>query len=147
MDRNGDADALDPNASGTASRLERRFGGLLIAATGFTRGSAAGAIEGGAVDAVAFGRLSIADPELPERFRLGAPPNRYDRPTLHGGRRARRHRRPRAGGVTLVHGWSHQRVEFLGRFRRRWQGRERFRRADADGVGGVGGLDQARKAA
>ena len=39
----------------------------------------------GAADAVAFGRLFIANPDLPERFRRGAPLNRYDRSTFYGG--------------------------------------------------------------
>ena len=84
-DQNSDANALDANAPDAASRFKRRFGGPLIAAGGFTRESAAAAIAGGDVDAVAFGRLFIANPDLPERFRLGAPLNRYDRATFYGG--------------------------------------------------------------
>ena len=84
-DQNSDTNALDPAAPDAASRFKRRFGGALIAAGGFTRESAAAAIAGGDVDAVAFGRLFIANPDLPERFRLGAPLNRYDRSTFYGG--------------------------------------------------------------
>ena len=84
-DQTSDTNALDPDAPDAASRFKRRFGGPLIAAGGFTRESAARAIEGGDVDAVAFGRLFIANPDLPERFRLGAPLNRYDRSTFYGG--------------------------------------------------------------
>jgi N-ethylmaleimide reductase len=36
-------------------------------------------------DAVAFGRLFIANPDLPERFRLNAPLNSLDEATLYGG--------------------------------------------------------------
>jgi N-ethylmaleimide reductase len=39
----------------------------------------------GHVDAVAFGRQFIVNPDLPERFRTGAPVNRYDRSTFNGG--------------------------------------------------------------
>lgn len=59
--------------------------GALIAAGGFIGETAAVAIAGGDVDAVAFGRLFIANPDLPERFRRGAALNRYDRPTFHRG--------------------------------------------------------------
>ena len=34
---------------------------------------------------VAFGRLVIANPDLPSRFELRAPLNRYDRSTFYGG--------------------------------------------------------------
>jgi N-ethylmaleimide reductase len=34
---------------------------------------------------VAFGRLFIANPDLPERIRRGASLNRYDRTTFYGG--------------------------------------------------------------
>jgi N-ethylmaleimide reductase len=36
-------------------------------------------------DAVAFGRKFIANPDLPERFRRGAPLNQPDRSTFYGG--------------------------------------------------------------
>ncbi len=84
-DQNSDTNALDPNAPDAASRFKRSFRGALIAAGGFTSDSAAAAVAGGTVDAVAFGRLFIANPDLPERFRLGAPLNRYDRSTFYGG--------------------------------------------------------------
>lgn len=84
-DQASDVNALDPNAPDAASRFKRRFGGPLIAAGGFTSESAAAAIAGGDVDAVAFGRLFIANPDLPERFRRGASLNRYDRSTFYGG--------------------------------------------------------------
>ncbi len=41
-------------------------------------------VEQGA-DVVAFGRLFIANPDLPERFRREGPLNHYDRPTFYGG--------------------------------------------------------------
>ena len=39
----------------------------------------------GSPDSVAFGRLFIANPDLPERMRLSVPLNRYDRSTFYGG--------------------------------------------------------------
>ena len=59
--------------------------GVLIGAGGFTRQSAAEAIAAGTVDAVAFGRLFISNPDLPLRLQRRAPLNRYDRPTFYGG--------------------------------------------------------------
>ncbi|RVU18808.1 alkene reductase [Methylobacterium oryzihabitans] len=84
-DQSSDTNAIDPDAPDAASRFKARFGGPLIAAGGFTPESAAAAIEGGNVDAVAFGRLFIANPDLPERIRRAAPFNRYDRATFYGG--------------------------------------------------------------
>lgn len=84
-DQNSDTNALDPNAPDAASRFKARFGGAVIAAGGFTRDTAAKAVASGAADAVAFGRLFIANPDLPERFRRGAALNRYDRSTFYGG--------------------------------------------------------------
>jgi N-ethylmaleimide reductase len=36
-------------------------------------------------DAVAFGRLFLANPDLPQRFRLNAPLNAPDESTFYGG--------------------------------------------------------------
>ena len=36
-------------------------------------------------DTVAFGRLFIANPDLPNRFRLGKDLKKYHRPTFYGG--------------------------------------------------------------
>lgn len=57
----------------------------LIVAGGFTKETAEEAIGEGRADAVAFGRYFIANPDLVERFRLGAPLNDYDRKTFYGG--------------------------------------------------------------
>ena len=84
-DQNSDTNALDPNAPDAASRFKARFGGKLIAAGGFTRDAAARLVAEGSADAVAFGRLFITSPDLPERFRRGASLNRYDRSTFYGG--------------------------------------------------------------
>ncbi len=48
--------------------LKRRFGGTYIANEGFDRASADAAIAAGEADAVAFGKLFIANPDLPARF-------------------------------------------------------------------------------
>ena len=84
-DQNSDTNALDPNAPDAASRLKKIFGGPLIAAGGFTQQTAEKVVAAGHADAVAFGRLFIANPDLPERFRREASLNRYDRSTFYGG--------------------------------------------------------------
>ena len=49
-------------------QLKEQFGGVYIANEGFTRESANAAIERGDCDAVGFGKLFIANPDLPARF-------------------------------------------------------------------------------
>jgi 2,4-dienoyl-CoA reductase-like NADH-dependent reductase (Old Yellow Enzyme family) len=56
-------------------QLKQAFGGVYIANEKFTRESADAAIERGDCDAVAFGKLFIANPDLPERFAEKAPLN------------------------------------------------------------------------
>jgi len=69
-----------------SARLFRRlFGGTLISAGGHTMASAQASISSGLADAVAFGRLFIANPDLPKRVRLGTVLNRHDRATFYGG--------------------------------------------------------------
>lgn len=84
-DQNSDTNGLDSSAPDAASRFRSCFGGPLIAAGGFTRETAEAAIAEGRADAIAFGRLFIANPDLPERFRRKAPLNRYHRPSFYGG--------------------------------------------------------------
>jgi 2,4-dienoyl-CoA reductase-like NADH-dependent reductase (Old Yellow Enzyme family) len=56
-------------------RLRAIFGGAYIANEKFTLESAEEAIASGEVDAVAFGKAFIANPDLPRRFALGSPLN------------------------------------------------------------------------
>jgi N-ethylmaleimide reductase len=83
--QNSDTNALDPNAPDAASRFRARFGGRLISAGGYTAETGAAAIESGKADAIAYGRLFIANPDLVERFRQEAELNRYHRATFYGG--------------------------------------------------------------
>lgn len=55
--------------------LKKAFGGVYIANEGFTRETAERALAAGEADAVAFGKLFLANPDLPERFRQHAPLN------------------------------------------------------------------------
>jgi N-ethylmaleimide reductase len=84
-DQNSDVNAIDDTAPDAASRLRAAFGGKVISAGGFVRDTAAAAIAGHRADVIAFGRLFIANPDLPERLRRDAPLNRYDRSTFYGG--------------------------------------------------------------
>ncbi|WP_459909572.1 oxidoreductase [Caballeronia sp. HLA56] len=65
--------------------LRRVYKGTLIAAGAFTADSARRMIETGDADLVAFGRLFVSNPDLPERLRVGAPLNQRDRSTFYGG--------------------------------------------------------------
>jgi 2,4-dienoyl-CoA reductase-like NADH-dependent reductase (Old Yellow Enzyme family) len=64
--------------------LKRKFGGIYIANEGFSFETADQAIAGGEADAVAFGKLFIANPDLPQRFALGAPLNTPNASTFYG---------------------------------------------------------------
>ena len=65
--------------------LREQFHGPLIANGGFNRDTATRALEDGVADAVAFGRLFIANPDLPERFRSHSTLNTPDESTFYGG--------------------------------------------------------------
>ncbi len=66
-------------------RLKAAFGGAYIANEKFTYESAEQAVEAGEVDAVAFGKLFIANPDLPQRFALQAPLNEPKVPEFYAG--------------------------------------------------------------
>ncbi|MGX5736053.1 alkene reductase [Bosea thiooxidans] len=65
--------------------LRRAFKGAYIANNSFDRALAIGTIENGNADAVAFGRLFIANPDLVERLERNAPLNEPDVATFYGG--------------------------------------------------------------
>ncbi len=56
-------------------QIKKVFGGVYIANEGFTKDSAEQALKTGQADAVAFGKLFIANPDLPARFANNAPLN------------------------------------------------------------------------
>jgi 2,4-dienoyl-CoA reductase-like NADH-dependent reductase (Old Yellow Enzyme family) len=66
--------------------LKKAFGGVYIANEKYTQAQAEQVIEAGEADAVGFGKLFIANPDLVERFRLGAPLNEpvFDTFYTHG---------------------------------------------------------------
>lgn len=66
-------------------RLREVFPGTLIYAGKYTAARAREALTSGWTDLIAFGRPFVANPDLPERLRIGAPLNPLDRDTLFGG--------------------------------------------------------------
>jgi len=65
--------------------LRHFFKGTLIVCGGYDFPRAEQAVAGGLADAVAFGQLYIANPDLVERFRAQAPLNKPDPNTYYGG--------------------------------------------------------------
>ena len=65
-------------------QLKAAFGGIYIANEGFTGESAQQALNDGWADAVAFGKAFLANPDLPERLRTGAPLNAPNPATFYG---------------------------------------------------------------
>ncbi len=64
-------------------QLKAAFGGSYIANENFTLETASQALAAGEADAVAFGVLSIANPDLPARFQRRAPLNTPDHTTFY----------------------------------------------------------------
>ncbi|MBI1327874.1 MAG: alkene reductase [Alphaproteobacteria bacterium] len=65
--------------------LKKEFGGVLIANEKMTQEKAEAILARGDADAVAFGKLFIANPDLPERFATGAALNEPDASSFYGG--------------------------------------------------------------
>lgn len=64
-------------------KLKQAFGGLYIANEKMTYASASRLVQQGTVDAVAFGKLFIANPDLPQRFAKNMPLNEPDASTFY----------------------------------------------------------------
>jgi 2,4-dienoyl-CoA reductase-like NADH-dependent reductase (Old Yellow Enzyme family) len=65
------------------SQLKAAFGGTYVANEGLDAASANALLAAGEADAVAFGKLFIANPDLPRRFATGAPLNAPDPQTFY----------------------------------------------------------------
>ncbi|KAI4336694.1 hypothetical protein L6164_015187 [Bauhinia variegata] len=63
--------------------MRRAFNGTFIVAGGYDRSEGNKVIADGGADLVAYGRLFLANPDLPTRFRLDAPLNKPDRSTFY----------------------------------------------------------------
>ncbi len=70
--------AREPMGEGRIGpQLKAAFGGVYVMNEGFTRETAEQVVSTGEADAVAFGKLFIANPDLPQRFALHAPLNEW----------------------------------------------------------------------
>jgi N-ethylmaleimide reductase len=81
----GLTDSLHEEALNNARLFRSNFRGPLISAAAYTPSSAARAVVEGEADAIAFGRMFIANPDLVDRIRDEVPMNSYDRSTFYGG--------------------------------------------------------------
>ncbi len=70
-------------ADSLGAYIKKEFGGVFIANEKFTKDSAEKAIADGRADAVAFGQLFIANPDLPARFAANASLNPPDPATFY----------------------------------------------------------------
>lgn len=71
------------NKESIGPKLKEIFGGPYIANEGFDQARAEKAIEEGRADAVAFGKLYIANPDLVKRFATRAPLNAWNSATFY----------------------------------------------------------------
>lgn len=65
--------------------LKKAFGGVYIANEAFTQTTAQEALDKGEADAVAFGKLFIANPDLVHRFKVAGPLNEWNPKTAYIG--------------------------------------------------------------
>jgi N-ethylmaleimide reductase len=75
----------DPGAQRMLDLVREQYSGTLIIAGGFDRYTAEVWLRQGKAELIAFGRKFLANPDLPERFRDGAPLNIDDPSTYYGG--------------------------------------------------------------
>lgn len=64
-------------------QLKKAFGGIYIANEGFDQASGEAALAAGEADAIAYGKLFLANPDLPRRFRLNGPLNPWNAATFY----------------------------------------------------------------
>ncbi len=74
---------LNDTAQPIGPLVREKFKGAYIANDGFTRESAERVVADGYAEAVAFGQLYIANPDLVERFRVHAPLNSVNADTIY----------------------------------------------------------------
>jgi N-ethylmaleimide reductase len=84
----GRAEVNHTNVPSAMELFRPMWRGVLMSAGGFDGKLAEAAVSAGHADAIAFGRTFIANPDLVERIRSGAPLNPYNRATFYGGEEA-----------------------------------------------------------
>jgi N-ethylmaleimide reductase len=77
--------AEHPSAFDEIELFGRKIRQTVIANAGYDKASAETALEKGIAKLVSFGKLYIANPDLPERFEKNAPLNELNRATMYGG--------------------------------------------------------------
>lgn len=81
----GLTDELHRDAPNNAALFRSHFSGPLLSAAAYNPETASQAVEQRRADAIAFGRLFLANPDLVERIRDRQTLNAYDRATFYGG--------------------------------------------------------------
>lgn len=75
---------ISDDGKGLGARFFRSiFHGSIVTAGGYTRETGEAILQEDSADFVAYGRLFLANPDLPKRFALNAELNRYDRNTFY----------------------------------------------------------------
>jgi len=74
-----------PGEDSISPQLKEAFGGIYIANENLTVASAEDLVEQGVADAVSFGKVYIANPDLDKRIAAGAPLNEFNPATFMGG--------------------------------------------------------------
>ncbi|KAK7342996.1 hypothetical protein VNO80_25957 [Phaseolus coccineus] len=67
----------------TLAPMKKAFNGTFIVAGGYDRKDGNKAVAENKTDLVAYGRLFLANPDLPRRFEVDAPLNKYNRDTFY----------------------------------------------------------------
>lgn len=78
---------VNPDAAAISNEslwpFKKAFTGVFVAAGGYLRDDGIEAVKSGKADAIAYGRLFLANPDLPRRIRLIAPLNYYHRDSFY----------------------------------------------------------------
>ena len=81
----GRAEVNHQNVPSAMKLFRPMWHGVLMTAGGFTGETANAAIADGHADLIAFGRIFISNPDLPDRLKKGHPLTPYNRATFYGG--------------------------------------------------------------
>jgi N-ethylmaleimide reductase len=81
----GNVDVEHPEINLGSDYFRPIYQGTIISAGGHNRETGEQALNSGVADLIAYGRLYIANPDLPVRFKANAKLNPYDRSTFYGG--------------------------------------------------------------
>jgi N-ethylmaleimide reductase len=81
----GGGDDVNANAPSTSELFRKKFKGVFISAGGYNVEEAKKAVQNNKADAISFGRIFIANPDLPKRIQTNASLNPYNRATFYGG--------------------------------------------------------------